>query len=568
VLVATGGDVLMRRDLPALLRRAAGLGIPVAAAPSVTPLLTAGRARELRDLGIRAASISLDGATSATHEGVRGVEGHFTETLYAIRLLHEAGIRVQVNTTVMAETVAELPAVAEIVARERVATWELFFLIHVGRGERLGALSPWENEAVCHFLYEASRYGFVVRTVEAPFFRRVTAAREGGEPPLDHPLYAQLAEELRARLGAPTSAASAQTRGTRDGKGIVFVAHDGDVYPAGFLPIALGNVRTQSLTEIYREHPLLLDIRAARFSGSCSACAFAQVCGGSRARAFAATGDPLGDDPGCALAARAAPRLSSRAVTQDVARFYDAISVDYHFLMGPWRDVVPRYGAALDEVLRERLGRPGPFDVLDCSCGIGTQAIGLALQGHRVHATDLSPASVARAAEEAASFGVELTAGVADMRFLSEQVGGEYDAVLSGNTLSHFDHDGLVEVFRSAAGVLRAGGAFLATLRDYDALLAERPRFQAAQVHDTEEGKRIVFQVWDWVGDSDAYVMNYFVLREGDGEFDVSHEQTPLHAHTRAGLAEALEAAGYRDCRWHAPDAGSPAMTILAGNRQ
>src|SRR5262249_46393233 len=122
-----------------------------------------------------------------------------------------------------------------------------------------------------------------------------------------------------------------------------------------------------------------------------------------------------------------------RRVSDDVARFYDAISEDYHFLMGPCRDVVPRYGPALPEVLRERLGRSGPFDVLDCSCGIGTQAIGLALQGNRVRATDLSPVSVTRAAEEAASFGVELETGVADMRFLAEQVGGTFDAVLSGN---------------------------------------------------------------------------------------------------------------------------------------
>jgi glycine/sarcosine N-methyltransferase len=254
-------------------------------------------------------------------------------------------------------------------------------------------------------------------------------------------------------------------------------------------------------------------------------------------------------------------------MADDVARFYDALSEDYHYLMGPWREIVSRYGTVLDAVLRERLGA-GPFDVLDCSCGIGTQSIGLALAGHRVLGTDLSAASLARAEREAASFGVSLRTQVADMRRLDVEVGGTYDAVLSGNTLSHFDRAGLAEVFASAGNVLRAGGAFLATLRNYDDLLAERPRFQAAQVHDTEEGKRIVFQVWDWAEDGSSYDMSYFVLRERSDAFDVTCERTRLHAHTRAGLVEALAAAGYADVRWHAVEAdGRPALAVLAGTR-
>lgn len=307
VLVATGGDVLLRHDLDAMLERARALKVPVALAPSVTPLLTDERVAELHRSGVKVASISLDGATAATHDGVRGIEGHFAETLAALRRLRAAGLTVQVNTVVMRDTVDELPAVARIVKESGASIWELFFLVRVGRGRALGELTPAENEDVCHFLVDASRHGFVVRTVEAPFFRRVVALRKrdledahvGATYGLG-PLYEQLAAALRAELGGPTSSLRAQTKGTRDGRGIVFVGHDGEIYPSGFLPLSLGNVRQDELVRVYREHPLLRRIRAADFGGRCGRCSFRALCGGSRARAYAAAGDPLAEDPACA----------------------------------------------------------------------------------------------------------------------------------------------------------------------------------------------------------------------------------------------------------------------------
>ena len=306
ILIVTGGDPLMRGDLFALADRARELGLPLAVAPSVTPLLTVETATTLRSLGAKAVSISLDGATPATHDGIRGVEGHFEETLAALRRLRACGFTVQVNTCVMRENVDELPAIAAIVKETGAAIWEVFFLVRVGRGAGLAELTPAENEDVCHFLVDASRYGFIVRTVEGPFFRRVAAWR-ATDPPDDDPqaryslgpLYGSLAARLGELLGEPLTRSRAQTKGTRDGSGIVFVAHDGDVYPAGFLPLPLGNVKRQSLVEIYRNSPLLVDIRAGRFSGRCGVCEYTDLCGGSRARAFAATGDPLGEDPAC-----------------------------------------------------------------------------------------------------------------------------------------------------------------------------------------------------------------------------------------------------------------------------
>ena len=302
VLVATGGDVLMRADLDELAGRARELRVPVALAPSVTPLLTAPRIASLRDRGgVRVASISVDGACAATHDGVRGVPGHFAETLSAIRMLRGQRLTVQVNTVVMRDTVEELPAIARLVAEAGASIWELFFLVQVGRGENVAELTADENEHVCHFLLDASRYGFIVRTVEAPFFRRVVTQRAAGAAPPEEGLYARLHDGLLRELGQPERTPRAQTKGTRDGRGILFVAHDGSISPSGFLPLELGNVRDADVVDVYREHPLLRRIRAAEFGGRCGACAFRDLCGGSRARAYAASGDALGEDPGCAF---------------------------------------------------------------------------------------------------------------------------------------------------------------------------------------------------------------------------------------------------------------------------
>jgi radical SAM protein len=304
VLIATGGDVLMRHDLDAMLERARVSKLPVALAPSVTPLLTQERVGELRRAGVKIVSISLDGATAATHDGIRGVDGHFAATVAALRMLRDAGLTVQVNTVVMRDTVAELPAIARIVKESGASIWEVFFLVRVGRGSDLGELSPAENEDVCHFLVDASQYGFVVRTVEGPFFRRVVAQRrenlDDSATPETGPLYTQLAAGLRSELGEPTSPPRAQTKGTRDGRGIIFVGHDGEIHPSGFLPLSLGNVRHDDIVDVYRDDPLLRQIRAADFGGRCGRCTYRELCGGSRARAYATAGDALAEDPACA----------------------------------------------------------------------------------------------------------------------------------------------------------------------------------------------------------------------------------------------------------------------------
>jgi radical SAM protein len=307
VLVMTGGDVMSRSDLLELVAAARQVGLPVALAPSVTSRLKTGPLDELRRLGVTSVSLSLDGATSATHEGIRGVPGHFGDTIAALHHLLSLGFKVQVNTAAMLANVDELAGIAAIVKDVGAASWEVFFLVQVGRGRDEQELSVADNEDVAHLLFEASHYGFAVRTVEGPWCRRVAAWRKGttlqATPATAFhlgPLYRRQSPLLRALLGPPTDAPQMASAGTRDGKGIFFVAHNGWAYPAGFLPLRLGNVREEDPVRIYRDHPLLRAVRAAEFGGRCGRCEFRDNCGGSRARAFAASGDPLAEDPACA----------------------------------------------------------------------------------------------------------------------------------------------------------------------------------------------------------------------------------------------------------------------------
>src|SRR5512134_177745 len=224
VIVFSGGDPFMRADLFELAAHARSYGMPIGFAPSVTPLLTREAGVRMREAGSKTVSISLDGAEAATHEGVRGIEDHFRKTEEAVRMLVEEGHTVQINTTVMRRNVEELADVAALFSDWGAHIWEVFFLIRVGRGSELEELTPAENEDVVHFLYDASRYGFIVRTVEAPFFRRVVAQRREAGPDVEPvsafglgPLYQRLTWRLRERLGEPGTS-RAQSVGTRDGK--------------------------------------------------------------------------------------------------------------------------------------------------------------------------------------------------------------------------------------------------------------------------------------------------------------------------------------------------------------
>jgi len=313
-LIMTGGDVLMRPDFWELAQHSISKGIRTLVAPSVTPLLKEEKIDKMKEIGIIGMSLSLDGGKPETHDGIRGIPGIFDRTLEVMKYVKSIGMFLQINTTVMKPTVNELPDVFKIIYDHNVDAWEVFFLIPTGRAGFDLDLSRDEYWDVVNFLYDASKYGKVtIRTTEAPFYRVVYRLRavldERGEGPERlgvGKLYYNLKERLEELMGPVPNQVPKQKRApsayTRDGYGIIFVAYNGDVYPSGFLPYKVGNVREKSLKEIYQKSEALMKIRDWRnFKAPCGECRFGIMCGGSRARAYAYFKDPFGPDPACKL---------------------------------------------------------------------------------------------------------------------------------------------------------------------------------------------------------------------------------------------------------------------------
>jgi radical SAM protein with 4Fe4S-binding SPASM domain len=286
-LVLTGGDPLKRPDLLELVRAATQLGLHVALAPSVTPSLTPAAIAKLAEAGVTRMALSLDGPDAAAHDAFRGMPGSFAATLRAIAAVREAGIALQVNTSLSRTTVDRLLATSLRVSGIGPALWSVFFVVPVGRARHADQLDAAACERVFHALYDwGDATGLPVKTTAAPAFRRVFLERER-----------EAARSGRARRPLPGVA--------NDGKGFVFVSHTGEVYPSGFLPLAAGSVRNDSLSDLYRYDPLFRALRDdARLEGKCGVCPYRSVCGGSRARAFAVTGNAFAADPACAYEPR------------------------------------------------------------------------------------------------------------------------------------------------------------------------------------------------------------------------------------------------------------------------
>ncbi len=291
-LVLTGGDPLERADLMTLLARANDIGFDVSLSPAATPLLSPERLVALKGAGVAAMSLSLDGSTAALHDGLRGVPGTYARTLESARRIVSAKIPLQINTLVTVDTAEDLEAIDRVVTAIGAQRWSLFFLVTVGRGKLLRQLTPGMCEALFSWiLARSARPGPIITTTEAPHYRRVLLEHKRRAGHGDLPL----ADGGRARAAAHRSAF-----GIRDGNGILFVGHDGDVCPSGFLPLVAGNVRTESPVRIYRDAPLFRSLRDTRaFAGKCGVCEYHDVCGGSRARAWSATGSPVASDPLC-----------------------------------------------------------------------------------------------------------------------------------------------------------------------------------------------------------------------------------------------------------------------------
>ncbi|MCZ6562757.1 MAG: TIGR04053 family radical SAM/SPASM domain-containing protein [Deltaproteobacteria bacterium] len=286
-LVLTGGDPLKRPDFFYLLEYGKRLGLHVSVAPSGTQALSQEVLQRFKACGVESIGLSLDGSTAERHDSFRGVPGCFAWTIEAAQHARAEGLPLQVNTLVTAETEADIPDIYKLVRGLSLMRWSLFYLIGVGRGGALREVSPEQCEALHHWLYGISKDApFIVATTEAPHFRRVAI------------------QKLRAEgipLAGIRGSSVGKGFGIRDGNGVMFISHTGDVYPSGFLPLVAGNVRTADVVEIYRHSEVFQNIRqTTTFKGKCGQCEFREVCGGSRARAYATSGDPLESDPLCA----------------------------------------------------------------------------------------------------------------------------------------------------------------------------------------------------------------------------------------------------------------------------
>jgi radical SAM protein len=285
-MIFSGGDPLSREDLFELIDEAHSLGIATAVTPSATPTLTREDFVRFKKHGVSAVSMSLDGATPKSHDGIRNIPGCFDTTMRAWEWIGELGLPLLVNTLVSAATHEDLPAIYELLCKYPVTRWSLFFLISVGRGRYLAPVSNERAETIMRWMYEKS--------TEAPFHIGSTEA----------PSYRRIALDAMQRSGMTRDQIAGTSLfagfGVRDGNGVAFVSKTGDVYPTGFLPLSGGNVKEQSLVEIYRSSELFVGLHDCdRLKGKCGVCEYRSICGGSRARAFASTGDQLETDPIC-----------------------------------------------------------------------------------------------------------------------------------------------------------------------------------------------------------------------------------------------------------------------------
>lgn len=308
LFVMTGGDPLKRPDINELVGYAAQKGVRPSLTPSATPLLTREAVVNLKEAGLARLAISLDGPTAEIHDAFRRVAGSFQWTLDAVRYAREVGLPVQINTTITRHNLAQLDDMIALLETQDIVLWSVFFLVPTGQGETIDLISAEEFEEVFEKLYETSqRVKFDIKSTEAQHYRRFllqkrTELRKQGV--VDQ-------KQLPSVLGMSRTddGIGRAPKGINDGKGFVFVSHQGEVSPSGFLPVSAGNVKRESLKELYRRSPLFVALRdEENLRGKCGVCEFRRVCGGSRARSFALTGDLFAEEPCCAYQPKAEPK--------------------------------------------------------------------------------------------------------------------------------------------------------------------------------------------------------------------------------------------------------------------
>lgn len=297
LFVFTGGDPLMRPDLFELTQYAVDQKkLSVSMTPSATPKVTREAIEKAKEVGLSRWAFSLDGSCADIHDHFRGTKGSYDLTMRGIEYLKELQIPIQVNTTVSNYNLLDLEAIANKVKDMGAVLWSVFFMVPTGRGLEKDMITPDQHEEVMKWLCQVQQtmpYG--VKATEAPHYRRVFLQEKR-----------RLGDSLAGVGMKRADLLGRAHKGVNDGDGFVFISHTGDVYPSGFLPVSCGNVRDESLGDIYRNSPVLRQLRdKSLLKGKCGVCEFKELCGGSRARAYAITGDYLESDPYCAYVPKA-----------------------------------------------------------------------------------------------------------------------------------------------------------------------------------------------------------------------------------------------------------------------
>lgn len=336
LFVLTGGDPLKRPDILSIVSYAAKAGVRVAMTPSGTPLMTPEVLEQLRDAGLARLAVSLDGASREVHDAFRRVPGSFDWTMRMLHAARELGLPTQINTTITRRTIGDLEAMSRIVAEVGAVLWSVFLVVPTGRAQ-LEDLPPAEDiERAFEWLARhAETAPHDVKSTAAPHYRRVMvqrqvaarrAARAAGEDaiPLHGGVGFAVAGEAHAAAAAGMPAdVIGRAKGVNDGNGFVFISHRGTIYPSGFLPEPCGNVRMHRLRDVYRDHPTFRALRDTdQLKGKCGLCDFKNVCGGSRARAEAMTGDWLEADPLCAYESPAWKKAVAAGEAEPTAEYF------------------------------------------------------------------------------------------------------------------------------------------------------------------------------------------------------------------------------------------------------
>lgn len=304
LVVFTGGDPVNRADLFDLIRCGKERGLRTATIPAATDRLTRDLVLRLKMAGLDQMALSLDFPRAELHDTFRGVPGAFDKTMAAVEWAHDVGLPLQINTTVCGDTAPYLEEMADLVQRLGIVFWEVFFLVPVGRGSVMTGLTPAQCEKLFDVIYRVQKRDmFIVKVTEAPHYRRHVAMRErraeakgNGDGRADQPAL----PALLTRSEGPGHTVGLAPRGVNAGNGFLFVSHIGDIQPSGFLSVSAGNVRENRLDDVYRSSGLFRQLRDPdTLKGPCGRCEYRRICGGSRSRAHALTGDPFESDPWC-----------------------------------------------------------------------------------------------------------------------------------------------------------------------------------------------------------------------------------------------------------------------------